>query len=660
VALATLAAAPAQAQVATPAAPIVVDGPSPDIVGLSGLSVARDGTGGLVYLKNVGGIQHVFVSRLLGGVFRTQEQIDSTLPGTSAQPVIAAGNGGVLLLAFINGGALYVAQALSPSQGFSAPDAVIGGASNPSLQLSNPGKAYLAFTVADGAGSDVRAAYWARGGWALESAPLNATPADDAGTRTGRPQVATAGDGVGTVVWGEGGHIYSRRVWGVAPSAVMEQADAPLPGCTELSADDPQAGVGGDSSYVGVAFQEVLSCGGHRQQRVLFNRLRGSAYDGITPIDGLSTSAADGAEQPQIVTSEYGAGWVVSTRDGSNPLDANQMFAMSLANNAATSGLIRVDSLANADSPDAVGGTAGLFSNVIAWQQTPGSAGVPEIRVRFTSSRTDIGPETVVSSPQNGPTDAGDGLAASGDVNGDGLVAWVQGVAGARQIVAAQLYQAPGGLHALRKFFYSRTPHPLLSWSAVSDPWRLVYQVFVDGVQIAQTGATSLRIPAVTPDGPHQWQVVVVNPAGLENQSKVATVFVDRVAPLVRTSVRGTKRVLTRLHAFISYGDPPPPLSPPADASGIAKVTVNWGDRTRLVKLKLGNHRSFHTYLKPGRYKVTVAVSDKAGNTTRTVTIVKVEPKPKKKHKKKPQASHSPVQKAPAAEARQSPRGHRF
>ena len=72
---------------------------------------------------------------------------------------------------------------------------------------------------------------------------------------------------------------------------MIEQADAPLPGCSELSADDPQAGVGGDSSYVGVAFQEVLSCGGQRQQRVLFNRLHGSAYDGITPVDGLSTPA---------------------------------------------------------------------------------------------------------------------------------------------------------------------------------------------------------------------------------------------------------------------------------------------------------------------------------------------------------------------------------
>jgi hypothetical protein len=122
--------------------------------------------------------------------------------------------------------------------------------------------------------------------------------------------------------------------------------------------------------------------------------------------------------------------------------------------------------------------------------------------------------------------------------------------------------------------------------------------------------------------------------------------------------------VLKRLQAFISYGDPPPPLSPAADASGIAKVTLKWGDRTPPVTLKLGRHRSFHTYLKPGRYKVTVTVSDKAGNTTRTVTTVDVKPTPKKKSKKKPKkkppASHSRVQKAPAAAGRQSLRAHRL
>jgi hypothetical protein len=96
--------------------------------------VARDGTSNLIYIKNVNNTAHVFVSRLLRGSFRTPQQIDPGLAGPSSQPVIAAGNGGVLLLAFVNGGALYVVQTLGASQGFSGPAGLIGGASNPSLR----------------------------------------------------------------------------------------------------------------------------------------------------------------------------------------------------------------------------------------------------------------------------------------------------------------------------------------------------------------------------------------------------------------------------------------------------------------------------------------------------------------------------------------------
>ena len=149
--------------------------------------------------------------------------------------------------------------------------------------MTNFGKAYLAFTVADGSGHDVRAAYYSGGAWSLEAAPLNATPGDDAGTGPGAPAVAAAGDGVAIVAWGEGGHVFSRRVWGTAPSVVDEQADlASISGCNEVSAGNPAVAAGGDSSYVDVAFQETVSCGGTDQSRVLVNRLRASQYDGAT------------------------------------------------------------------------------------------------------------------------------------------------------------------------------------------------------------------------------------------------------------------------------------------------------------------------------------------------------------------------------------------
>jgi hypothetical protein len=128
--------------------------------------------------------------------------------------------------------------------------------------MSNFGKAYLAFTATDGAGGgDVRCAFYYQGQWALESAPLDNRPADPAGLGDGRPQVATAGDGTAIVVWGEDGHIYSRRVVGTSPSVVDEQADPPSAygwAETGAGATDPAVAVGGDDSYATVAFEEEL------------------------------------------------------------------------------------------------------------------------------------------------------------------------------------------------------------------------------------------------------------------------------------------------------------------------------------------------------------------------------------------------------------------
>ena len=279
---ACVAASPAAAQTPVPGAPIVIDGPSADIVGLSGISVARDGTGGIVYIRQILGTPHVFLSRLVAGVFQPPQQVDVGLPDASSQPVIAAGNGGLLLVAFLNDGDLYVVEEASATTTPTAPAVLAAGAQNPAIAMTNFGKAYLAFTVgADGA-HDVRAAYYFNGQWGLEPTPLDAVPADDAGAGTGRPAVAAASDGIGIVSWGEGGHIYVRRVWGTSPSLAFYQADVPsLGGLTEVSADQPQVAAGGDSSYVGIAFHELLSNGTQQRSRVLARRLVASVFDPV-------------------------------------------------------------------------------------------------------------------------------------------------------------------------------------------------------------------------------------------------------------------------------------------------------------------------------------------------------------------------------------------
>lgn len=620
--VAALSAAPALAQPPQPGPPVVLDGPSGALGSPSGLgmSIARDGTGGLVYLKAVSGTSRVFVSRLAGGAFQTPVEVDSQLSGPSSQPVIAALNGGVLLIAFINAGQLEVVQTNAAGQ-FSSPSELAGGAINPDISATNFGKAYIAFAEADGSGHDVRTAYYYNGSWALEPQPLNAIPADDAGSTTAtRPAVAAAGDGIAIVVWGEQGHIYSRRVWGTQPSVVGEQADATAPsGCTQQSVDSPVVGAGGDSSYATVAYHAVLFCGSQRDQRVLLNRLQGSAYDGVTEADGLGPTATDGADDPQIAMAEYGDGWVTAAGTASD-----DVLGATLGANGAFSGVVsQVNGLSATEAPDPIPAIAGIHSSLIAWQQVSGFSPGGEIRLRFAPGTNPLGPEIVLSSPSQGPIDSPGGLVAAGDISGDAAVAWLQGSPSAPELVVGQLYQPPGGFSPAHSFLYTTRPQPVLAWSRPAGWGPLSYSVTLDGAPLSPTYATSVQVPVPLIDGPHSWRVTASNPAGQQSAAAPATVFVDTVAPTAALKMRGRASVGSTLHVVVRYVDRPPVGEPGAQASGVAKVVVRWGDGSG-AHLSIGTHSISHLYKRVGRYEVTVTVTDRAGNVTKIVKFVKV------------------------------------
>ena len=88
-----------------------IDGPNENIVGFGGVAMAEDGTGGLVYLKRVNGIPHVFVSPYAEGHWLAPIQVDlcrvtsSTGEGEHCEepfaaswPRIGAANGGELVV----------------------------------------------------------------------------------------------------------------------------------------------------------------------------------------------------------------------------------------------------------------------------------------------------------------------------------------------------------------------------------------------------------------------------------------------------------------------------------------------------------------------------------------------------------------------------------
>jgi hypothetical protein len=611
---------------------VVVDGPSADIRGLDGMAVARDGGGGLVYRRDVDGVTHVFVSRLAGGHFQAPQQVDAGLTTASSQPVIAAGQGGLLIVTFINGGDLYVVQAPDAAAPLGPPTLLFAGAADPALSLSTLGKGYLAFTATGGSVDQVRTAFYSQGQWAIAATAVNADPSVSAGDGGGRPAIVCAGDGVAIVAWGEGGHIFTRRVVGTTPSAAVLEADPlTLDGWQEISAADPVISSGGDSSFASVSFEEELASGAQHQSRVLMNHLHAGQYDGIFGADGLTAADLEGADQPQTAVTEFGAGWVTSERDQSHAL-----FAAVLGPNATAEGAERIDSSPNSSPPDAVPAAAGVVSTLIAWQQTPGISGPAEIRVRYAADGSDLGPEQVVSTPALGPTDADRGLVAGGDVSGDGAVAWIQGTGADTRVVTGQLYQAPGNFVPSLTFRYATSANPVLGWSTSAESWgALRYSVVFDGAPLQQTYATQIRTPLPVSDGRHTWEVSATNAAGLVTAARTATVFVDTVHPRVSVKLSGRPNTGARQTIVVTRSDPPPPGAPATAASGMGLTRIRWGDGATST----GGRSATHVYRRARAYTITVTATDRADN--RTVVTRRLTIKPRQTHARRRTPAHS-------------------
>lgn len=596
--------------------PITIAGPSSTIQGLSGLAVSRDGTGGLVYLASIDGVNHVFVSTLTGGSFAAPVEVDASLPGPSSSPVIAAGDGGLLIVAFTNGGQLFVVTRPSDTAPLSSPQDLYGGAMNPSLAISIHSEGYLAFVTPDGAGYDIRDFYYYQGQWQLETGALNATPGDDAGIGAEAPKVAAAGDSEGIVVWGEDGHIFLRRVWYNQVSDEVEQADPQtMDGFNEDAAESPVVAVGDNSSYTDVAFDETFASGSTTFSRVLVNRLVGSTFQGAAVADGQPFTGAPGATSAGISMMQYGNGFVTSEIDGSN-----QVWASILGQNAVIGAPQEVDSLPNSSPPDPTSAIAGDYSGLIAWQHDPGLLGSAEIRARFYANAA-FGPEMVASNPALGPTEAAEGLLAAGDHGGDVAIAYVQGTGTSTTIQVADLVYPPGSFGVTSAPRYRTSATPTLTWAAPRELWGpLQYTVAIDGVAVGTASGTSFTPTAPLAQGPHTFVVTAENAHGLGSAANPGHFFLDSLPPVATDTLTGVERVKATVHLRVRYTDVRPGVAA-ADTSGVATVIVNWGDRTTgRIRVQTASHR----YLRAGRYRLTITVTDRAGNRTVLSRVVRI------------------------------------
>jgi hypothetical protein len=460
--------------------------------------------------------------------------------------------------------------------------------------MSINGVAYLTWTT----GGDVNAARLERNATAFNAVPgaLDIAGPDVAGTGTGRSKVAVAADGIATVVWGEAGHVYERRIFelrqSTAPQDLGADADAP-----DISSED-------DSSFAWVVFRQ----GGI----VVARRLVGSEFDPPVTLEG-----AEGADEPQVTINGRGVGY--AGVGGSSGAAYGAVLKDDVFNPAIVigggAGTTPAPAPAVAESGD----------GLIAYQQADaaGAAGIAARAYDYVPASRQVtqpGPVASLSNPALGSTDASRGLLASGDRAGDVAVAFVQGSGAGSQIMAGAFDRAPGAFRANTTTKWRKFARPPLKWGTSFELWGpLIYQVQIDGVPVAQTASTGVKVPARVKDGLHRWRVVAIDRRGQTTATPLRNLRVDATPPKVSFKLSGAHKRGSLVKVVAKASDA---SGTKAKASGLKTVRISFGDGSRKITARRASHR----YGRSGHVTVAVTASDKAGNVItvkRRITIHK-------------------------------------
>jgi len=585
-----------------------IDGPSADIQSVGDLDIARDGTGALAYVKRDGGVDHVFVSRLTGGVWQPPERVDGGLDTPSGQPAVAASDGGRVVVAFVNNAQMAVAVRPAGAAAFGAPQGLGGGASSPSVDMSINGVAYVTWTT-DG---NVAAARLDRGATTFTTLPmpLDIDPAADAGVGANRSHVAIAADGTAVAVWGEGGHVYARRLFGLNVSAAPQDLTLPdFDGHAGGAADLPDVDIEDDSSFAWISFRQRFADGAGFTARAIGRRLRGSRLEDPVVYDGLGWGGP-GVDTTDVDLNGRGDGALTAGTTGGGVL----------------AGILKDDKLnpgvglgGNGVPAEPLAAIAETTDRVVGWLG-PADGTVHGV---FYDDKPNVrtppapGPDTILTNPALGPVDPAAGWDLAGDRTGDFAFAFIQGTGDQRRLVVATYDRLPGAfsISTSSRRWRNITRNPL-AWGSALDLWGpLTYTVLVDGKAVATTQNTKAVVPpGAVGEGLHNWRVVAADRRGQTITTVVKPLKVDTVAPAVGFSVKRRQRVTTVTAKASDV------LPPSGQASGVGEVRIDFGDKTGSVPATKMTHRYAHT----GAFTIRVTATDKAGNAAvaqRTIHI---------------------------------------
>jgi len=497
-----------------------IDGPA-EIEALGDVDVARDGGGGLVYIKREGGVPQVFLSRLVKGAWTPAERLSGGAAATEA--AVTATDGGRLAIAWVAAGE--VLGTVIQGAGRPAPPVVLGGGGATGLHV-DMGINDVAYAVWS-AGEDVRSARLVISAWTPLAGPLDLDPPRSAGTGASRPRVGVSAEGNAVATWGEQGadgrtHVIARRLTGLTPSSFPQDLTLDsFEGQGAGSADSPDIDIEDDGSFAWIAFRQ--DAGG--RSRSVARRLRGSLFEDPFAIDGGITSAA-----PRIDFAGKGIGAAVAAAAD------NAVFSAYLDKFDAFQRGARVDQAPGAAAPSPVVATSERTDAYVAWR-TGGDGGSGDVRARRKSGELGFEPEFIASNPDFGAVAPGQ-VAIGADRSGNAVVAMIQGGPGARRVTAAVYDRLPGRPVVLSSF-RPRKRKPLLEWGAGSENWGAqTYTVLVDGKRLGATTRTRLKSPRALRPGTHRYQVRATDRRGQVSVSRVRTFLVKAKRSVRRRAPR--------------------------------------------------------------------------------------------------------------------------
>jgi PKD domain len=611
---------------------VTIDGPSENIAGFGNVAMAEDGTGGLVYLKRVGGIPHVFVARYVGGHWLAPIRVDNEQPFAASWPRIGAAEGGQLVVVwatpFATEHELPVDELLGSTLGPGSaafgpaqlidPDIRDGTGTTPDLAVSSTGKADVVYRVIGNSASqrqvipllragdvigEVRAAHyngetWSRLGAVNRNLGVSMRPP----TKANAPHIAIGPTGNGVVVWQEPdvdgvARIWARRLFGSALDYVMPVSAQELGGRRIAQDADASSVAISRLGQAEVAYRQSYGAGSPLAgPRILLNTLpdgesaSGAQFEGAKLIDTAVSGGAAGVVGPPNID-------IDDKRDLRVLYDANGTPRVIQGNDLGLTGALPLD------RPPFAGAEAFAASvmnpaggGVSAWPSAD-SQGHEAVAVRedFPSGAMQT---ALLSGGAGGPVGE---LAVARSGLGDGLVSFLQGPLGNAAVVSIQVSAPPA------QFVLSVPNGPVkpsqatISWQpAPSAVGPLSYGVVLDGRLLpTPSGAFEVRLDARRlADGTHRVQVLATDRDGQATLTPAAALIIDARPPSVKV-----KRAFGGRGVSVRVSDPD---------SGVDahRVSVTFGDGASAR----GHTRFTHRYARGGVYLVAVRVGDKLGN----------------------------------------------